>query len=496
MAGTITVAQTGNPAIDTLLEGVKWDTATLGYGFPTAASRWTDYAAGSEPFTGFTALNPAQQAATVAALESWARVANLRFAPVAEPAAMADLRFAGTSGVGTAHSYYPSGSDLGGDTWFGTRLSGDPVWTPGDYDFFTAVHEIGHSLGLKHPHEAAHFGSGGVADAGLDVMELTAMSYRSFPGASLGTGITVQPGSFPRGPMLDDIAAIQHLYGANFATNAGDTLYSFTPGQGVIFQTTWDGGGNDTYDLSAYTGAVTVSLMPGAWSTFAPAQLARLDQTNLATLARGNVANAHLPDGDARALIENVVAGAGDDALTGNDGANVLTGNGGGDTLTGAGGADTLFGNRGGDAMYGDAGSDTLFGGQDSDVLFGGDEADALYGNMAGDRIHGGPGDDSLFGGQGADLLFGDAGDDVLAGNLGADTLTGGAGADRFITTSDDVVSDFNAAEGDTIQTAAAAPWTVGASGGNAVIELGGGGTVSLLGVPPDAVHAGFFVAG
>ncbi|HYH20665.1 MAG TPA: M10 family metallopeptidase [Azospirillum sp.] len=496
MAGTIIVGQTGNPAIDTLLEGVKWDTATLSYGFPTTASRWTDYAAGSEPFSGFTALNAAQQSATAAALASWARVANLNFSPMSEPAAVADLRFAGSSGVGTAHSYYPSGSDIGGDTWFGTRLSADAVWTPGAYDFFTAVHEIGHSLGLKHPHEAAQFGSAGVADAGLDVMELTVMSYRSFTGASLSTGITVQPGSFAKGPMLDDIAAIQKLYGANYATNAGDTLYSFTPGQGIIFETTWDGGGTDTYDLSAYTTAVTVNLMPGAWSTFSSAQLARLDQTNLATLARGNVANATLPDGDPRALIENAVAGAGNDAVTGNDGANTLTGNAGSDTMTGAGGADALFGNWGNDVLHGNAGADTLFGGQDGDFLFGAEEVDALYGNMAADQLYGGVGDDSLFGGQGDDLLFGEAGDDLLVGNLGIDTLFGAAGADRFVTGGEDVVGDFNAAEGDTILTAAAAPWTVGASDGNAVISLGGGGTVTLLGVAPGAVHAGFFVTG
>jgi len=496
MAGTTIVGQTGNPAIDTLLEGVKWDTATLTYGFPTAASRWTDYSAGSEPFTGFMALNAQQQGAATAALASWARVANLNFVPVAEPAAVADLRFAGTGGVGTAHSYYPSGSDIGGDTWFGTRLSGDAAWTPGDYDFFTAVHEIGHSLGLKHPHEAAQFGSGGVADAGLDAMELTVMSYRSFPGASLGGGITVHPGSFAKGPMLDDIAAIQKLYGANFATNAGDTLYRFAPGQGIIFETTWDGGGTDTYDLSAYTTAVTINLMPGGWSTFSTAQLARLDQTNLSTLARGNVANAWLPDGDARALIENAVAGGGNDALAGNDGANTLTGNAGSDTVTGAGGADALFGNQGSDALQGDAGADTLFGGQDGDVLFGGDGADALYGNMAGDRIYGGADADALFGGQGDDLLLGEGGDDLLAGNLGVDTLYGGAGADRFIAGSEDVVADFNAAEGDTMQTAAAAPWTVGSADGNAVITLAGGGTVTLLGVPPSAVHDGFFVTG
>uniref|UniRef100_UPI00195366F3 M10 family metallopeptidase C-terminal domain-containing protein n=1 Tax=Streptococcus pneumoniae TaxID=1313 RepID=UPI00195366F3 len=67
---------------------------------------------------------------------------------------------------------------------------------------------------------------------------------------------------------MDDIAAIQAMYGANFATHAENTVYSFSPttgeefingvGQGEpganrVFLTIWDGGGNDTYDFSNYT---------------------------------------------------------------------------------------------------------------------------------------------------------------------------------------------------------------------------------------------------
>ena len=67
--------------------------------------------------------------------------------------------------------------------------------------------------------------------------------------------------------MMLDIAALQHMYGADFTTNAGDTVYRWTPGVGAhlvdgevgidpggnrIFATIWDGGGSDTYDLSAY----------------------------------------------------------------------------------------------------------------------------------------------------------------------------------------------------------------------------------------------------
>ena len=82
--------------------------------------------------------------------------------------------------------------------------------------------------------------------------------------------------------MMYDIAALQTLYGANYTTNAGDTVYKWNPttgqksingvGQGApagnkIFMTIWDGGGHDTYDFSNYTTNLTVDLTPGGWTT-------------------------------------------------------------------------------------------------------------------------------------------------------------------------------------------------------------------------------------
>ena len=73
-----------------------------------------------------------------------------------------------------------------------------------------------------------------------------------------------------------------------------------------------------------------------------------------------------------RTTVEQVIGGAGDDELTGNDVANMLTGNGGADTLTGAGGADNLFGGDGVDALAGAADRDRLDGGPGPDTLDGG----------------------------------------------------------------------------------------------------------------------------
>jgi Ca2+-binding RTX toxin-like protein len=62
-----------------------------------------------------------------------------------------------------------------------------------------------------------------------------------------------------------------------------------------------------------------------------------------------------------------------------------------------------------------------------------------------------------LIGGPGNDTLVGGGGNDVLIAGPGTNTLTGGPGADKFVTRNTsptggpDTITDFNAAEGDTL---------------------------------------------
>jgi Ca2+-binding RTX toxin-like protein len=92
-------------------------------------------------------------------------------------------------------------------------------------------------------------------------------------------------------------------------------------------------------------------------------------------------------------------------------------------------------------------------GAKTDDNLVGGAGADVFYGLAGNDVLDGGAGDDVLLGGSGTDTLQGGAGQDLLIGGKDSDTLTGGAGADTFIwkkgDIGKDVVTDFNAKEGD-----------------------------------------------
>ena len=130
-------------------------------------------------------------------------------------------------------------------------------------------------------------------------------------------------------------------------------------------------------------------------------------------------------------------------------------------TVIGTDFADELDGDERPNVMIGLAGDDLMFGHGGNDDLRGDDGDDLLVGGFGHDRLIGGWGDDVLVGEAGDDYLRGGDGDDVLIGGPGNDSLIGGAGADIFAFMlpveeegsvprfGDDVIYDFNAAEGD-----------------------------------------------
>ena len=484
MPATSTVTPTGNAYVDGVLSGTKWAVSSFTFSFPTNASFYGSGYGSGEPATNFKALNPVQMDAVRAILADYSAVANITFQEITETASLhADIRLAESDKPGTAWAYYPTTAAEGGDAWFNNTQGYYDNPVPGTYDYVSFIHELGHAMGLKHPHEVD--GSFGAMPLDKDSLEYSVMSYRSYVGQSTSGGYTNPYGNYPQSLMMYDIAALQKMYGANFTTNSGNSTYTWssstgemfingvgqgTPAVNKIFLTIWDGGGTDTYDLSNYATSVTVDLRPGQWSTASTAQLALLHYDG-SKVAAGNIANSLLYNGDLRSLIENAIGGSASDLLIGNVANNLLNGG------------------AGNDRLIGDAGNDTLQGGADSDTaVFSGARSQYQVTQLAdgsvsvvdlrsgtpdgsdiawnierfefsdkqytlaevlsdpgsqppppppeppatGLTLTGTSGNNTLTGGALADIISGLAGADTLYGNGGADTLNGGTGNDKL----------------------------------------------------------------
>ena len=353
----------------------------------------------------------------------------------------------------------------------------------GGFDYITLIHELGHGLGLAHPHDDGGSSStysgvsssmGDFGDNNVNQGIFTTMSYNDgwvnqFSSHTINNGYAGY--GYQGTPMAFDIAALQDLYGANNNYQTGNNTYSLPTvngdNQNTYWSCIWDASGTDTISNSGSSIACTINL-------------------NAASLTGANAGgyvswNSNIVGGYTIAngvVIENATGGSGDDTITGNSANNILDGGAGDDTMVGGAGDDTYYvdsasdvvtessgegtdtikssgfslelanydnvenleltgssnldltGDGNDNTLTGNDGNNTLTGGAGDDTMVGGAGDDTLYGNAGEDTMYGGTGDDTMWGYFNNDLMYGGDGADTIYGVKGADTIYGEAGND------------------------------------------------------------------
>ena len=341
--------------------GCRWaGEVTYSFGIGPSPTSTSAELTQSEPSIAWTAT---EQEAVRQVLQNYANVCNLKFTEVPfDSANLANLVpykvtniVLGDDTAGVCE--VPDGGNRTINTnyaWFNTSQPAQGVadWSnfqPGGSGLELIMHELGHGIGLAHPHD----GGGGLRPRpypGINPLEKdwrdmgdhylnqgiwSTMSYndgwaKNVDGSATGVAIpTNKSYGYQSTPMAFDVAALQFLYGANRQYHTGNDTYMLTQSN-ASWVCIWDAGGIDSISNEGATIACNINLnqAPLTNSAHGGGYVSANQQiTGGYTIANG-------------AAIENATGGNGADSLIGNALKNALKGNAGNDQLDGQAGID------------------------------------------------------------------------------------------------------------------------------------------------------------
>ena len=426
---------TANTDTNTIIMGPYWDDSSLSYsiynqnnpvpynysqnpstvaGAATANNNMWDYRSNVQAM--FTAIEDSSA---------------LTFEEIVEDPAtgtVGDLRMAfsdGFAGDGAgsagAFAFAPStDSPIAGDIWWNDSDPDNFDLSTGTKGFQRGLHEIGHALGLSHPHDSGSYDNSTLAGIGASIKDnyrYTLMSYNqggtgtsyyydrnmvvdftvtNYNTATNFASITYTASrAMPSTMMILDVEALEHLYGASTA-NATDTTHDVAAYGDEFIRTITDSGGTDSIDASRTTRSNTINLEAGSLSS-----INIKTQANLVTEIEDAIIAAAAAAGTTLARTDSAVQ----DRISYFENTWLAAQNANAQPTTG------------GTALY--TGADNLAIARSATIenAVGGSANDTITGNSSNNEITGGSGDDTLNGGAGEDTA-------IYSGEFASYTIT------------------------------------------------------------------------
>ena len=269
-----------------------------------------------------------------------------------------DLSFSGKSALDTDSSFGYAGSSgdiiLNVNGFGSSGLSNDYSLNSTTFGWHALMHEVGHSLGLSHPHSSfvngvpvltADFSATanlGFEKLGFHINSASDMnkeyfSIMSYDDQKPPTG----PDTFAQTPMILDVIALQTAYGeGRGSSGSGNDV--ITPGAGgsvSAFRTYFDTGGIDTIDLTNYSSGAYLHM--GTTIVGAPhlvgVSMSVSDANTMVNLG-GDPSSLRWYYGE----YENAIGSGAADVIVGNSLNNVINGGAGNDVIIGGGSTASL----------------------------------------------------------------------------------------------------------------------------------------------------------